>query len=557
MEPVQGGIVDQRQNRAMWWLACLLGISGLACFHWYGNATKGYIDTGSMFVWWVSQWFNEGSDLEHSPLLTFVAGGIFIYNWKRFGHLSRKTLEMMGSGFLVAGIFGNITGLFLQQTRFSIFGFLIYLCGLAALMGGRRGFSAIQFPLLLMLFTLPWGFLTDEFGFYLRLGVIHLSGEIANLAGIGIERSGTLLEATDGSFAYDVAPACSGMRSLLILSALSLIVGYLSFGSWWRRGLLLFLTFPYAFAGNVLRISAILFAANWFGEGAGMVVHEWFGFLVFIVVLGLALLSVSAIQRWFPEKQQGTVPFEAETPCVASVKGKSNWRMPAVLVFLGSVLILNVLFATRFENRRDDYQSGIHLNGEGDRPRPLPPKVGKGWLGETRTVTKAERAALPEDTGFARKLYQNWRGEPILLSIVLSGTDRSSIHRPEICLTAQGFRILEGETHSLGLDSGEIIPVTILDIGKQMKNSENAEGPWSGLFIYWFVGGESMVATENERMLTDYWDRLRGKPSRWAYVMIQTPLYPDRERALQRVQEFVSEALNEFQEEGLKVGVFP
>jgi hypothetical protein len=47
--------------------------------------------------------------------------------------------------------------------------------------------------------------------------------------GIDVLRSGTQLFAPDGSYQYDVAAACSGVRSLMALTALSLLVGYLNF----------------------------------------------------------------------------------------------------------------------------------------------------------------------------------------------------------------------------------------------------------------------------------------------------------------------------------------
>jgi exosortase/archaeosortase family protein len=90
-------------------------------------------------------------------------------------------------------------------------------------------------------------------------------------------------------------------------------VGYLNFRAWWLRGLVFLLSLPFTYVGNVVRISAIIFAAEVGGQRAGVIVHEWAGFLVFVIVLGLVLLSVSGLRRLLPSAvrppDQAPAPF--------------------------------------------------------------------------------------------------------------------------------------------------------------------------------------------------------------------------------------------------------
>jgi len=125
---------------------------------------------------------------------------------------------------------------------------------------------------------MPVGVL-DSVGFHLRLGVIATTEIIAGVAGIELVRNGTQLFSPDGSYQYDVAAACSGMRSLMAMLALSAIMGYIGPRSWWRRSVVFLLAFPLTFVGNVVRISAIVFAGEWLGQGAGEMVHDWAGFI--------------------------------------------------------------------------------------------------------------------------------------------------------------------------------------------------------------------------------------------------------------------------------------
>ena len=73
-----------------------------------------------------------------------------------------------------------------------------------------------------MLFAIPINVL-DSIGFWLRVWVVDASGAIARGAGIAVLQSGTQLVAPDGKYNYDVAAACSGIRSLTAMAALSLL----------------------------------------------------------------------------------------------------------------------------------------------------------------------------------------------------------------------------------------------------------------------------------------------------------------------------------------------
>ena len=60
------------------------------------------------------------------------------------------------------------------------------------------------------------------------------------------------------------------------------------------------------------------------------------------------------------------------------------------------------------------------------------------------TMSRSEYEALPKDTEFLKSAYTNAAGARISASIVLSGTARDSIHRPQRCLKGQG-NALDGE----------------------------------------------------------------------------------------------------------------
>ena len=137
------------------------------------------------------------------------------------------------------------------------------------------------------------------------------------------------------------------------------------------------------------------------------------------------------------------------------------------------------------------------------------------------------------------------------LSIVLSGRDRTSIHRPEICLVGQGWTIRGSARHEFRWpppDAGRVLPVTLLRIEREVPGPGGRPEKVPALFAYWFVGADKVVATHAGRMLHASWDRLRHlQAHRWAYVTVQTHALDGEAAALARMQEVLGHTLPEFQ----------
>jgi len=164
-----------------------------------------------------------------------------------------------------------------------------------------------------------------------------------------------------------------------------------------------------------------------------------------------------------------------------------------------------------------------------------------------------EREVLPPDTGFSRKNYVllhnlNVR---VFLSIVLSGRDRTSIHRPEICLVGQGWTITGRTQHRFTRPdvSGAPVPATVLRIEHEFTTPRGEKVKVPALFAYWFVGADRIVASHWERILYTSLDRLRHlQTHRWAYVVVQTIATDGEAAALARMQAILDGTLPKFQE---------
>jgi hypothetical protein len=165
-------------------------------------------------------------------------------------------------------------------------------------------------------------------------------------------------------------------------------------------------------------------------------------------------------------------------------------------------------------------------------------------------ILKEELEMLPKDTSFGRREYRATDGFAALVSAVLMGTDRSSIHRPEFCLTGQGLRIDEQVETAITIARPQPyeLPVMKLTATKEVEQDCRKE-TIRGIYVYWFVSGERLTARHAERM---WWmaEKLlaTGVLERWAYVSYFTVCAPGGEdAAFARLKELIVLSVPEYQ----------
>jgi EpsI family protein len=183
------------------------------------------------------------------------------------------------------------------------------------------------------------------------------------------------------------------------------------------------------------------------------------------------------------------------------------------------------------------------------------PKMVGGWYGTDLAVSEKERIVLGEGTEFARKSYRNGRGYEIIASIVLSGQDmNTSIHRPERCLPAQGYTVIDSRSVPLALPDRGLLRVTRLENVRSQTGGEGGPTTYS-LMYYWFAGHTETTGSHFTRTWFDVRDRLlHGYNQRWAYITVSAQLPPGAEKdpKVERVvdewtQDFIKQLLPKIQ----------
>lgn len=140
-----------------------------------------------------------------------------------------------------------------------------------------------------------------------------------------------------------------------------------------------------------------------------------------------------------------------------------------------------------------------------------------GFKSEKIEVSDAELQTLPKDTIFDKRRYLAPNGEWLMASLVIGGSSKSSLHRPEICLPSQGNRMTNPRT----VDAGGVSWRTL-----QLEHGSGA----SVGFAYTFYNQEGYHTSSHiARIFRDVIDRsFLARIDRWAMLTVVSPLTAGR-----------------------------
>ena len=250
-----------------------------------------------------------------------------------------------------------------------------------------------------------------------------------NIAGLSVRRSAERL-GMPYSLAVDVAEPCSGLRSLFALMALTAGYAYFNQPTWARRALLFACSIPLAVAGNVARIVSIcVLASSTDPQFATGFYHDYSGYIVFIVAIVLMVVAGELIDRLFGTVRKSPEHGAAEPapPCCGC--GGSAWAHASAAAFFAAVFLFQAYTPPAMVAKAPEVSFPEIAGYETDDEK----------YAEEQKISEAERKVLPRDTSIVKKVYVSPAGARMLVSYVIGGTSRASIHRPELCLPSQGF----------------------------------------------------------------------------------------------------------------------
>ncbi|WP_332876010.1 exosortase A [Massilia sp. S19_KUP03_FR1] len=224
-------------------------------------------------------------------------------------------LALLGMGWLAAHI-GEV-----QVIKQYMFVAMIPVIALAVF--GRRLAASLAFPLLFLLFAVPFG---EIFVGPLIEHTANFTVAAVRAVGIPVLRNGTRFELPTGS--WSVVEACSGVRYLISSITLGSLYAYLTFRSTKRRLMFVALSIVVPVVANWLRAFMIVMIGHLSGmELATGVDHLVYGWLFF----GLVMFIMFWIGSFWREDEAPTPAPVAAAP-VSQVTGRMAPLVAAVLV---------------------------------------------------------------------------------------------------------------------------------------------------------------------------------------------------------------------------------
>ncbi len=241
-------------------------------------------------------WYNDG-DMGHGFFVPVIAGYIAWQTRDRIRGVNPQPnwwgLAIMAFGAVQLWIGTLGAELFLARTSF-----VITIIGAVLLLGGPAYLKAFGFPLFLLFFMVPIpAIIYNQITFPLQLFASRVAEGSISVLGIPVIREGNILELAQQKL--NVVEACSGIRSLLTLTFLSLVYGYFTEKRGWVRVTLFLATIPIAIIQNAGRVTITGIASQFNPDLAEGWFHEAEGWVTFMVAFAiLALFHQLLIRTW-------------------------------------------------------------------------------------------------------------------------------------------------------------------------------------------------------------------------------------------------------------------
>jgi exosortase len=243
----------------------------------------------------VQQWFND-ENMGYAFFVPLVAGYVV---WLDRARIMEAPVKPCWSALtmVVAGFLFMLLGLLAALSVLARLGLWFTAVGVVWTIAGTAVLRTLLFPLGLLLFMFPIPLYVYQ-RMTLPLQTIATQMAALGLSAIGIPvlREGNTLTLADKTL--DVVEACSGIRSLLSLTFLSVAYGRLFEDRMWARIVLLVATVPIAILCNAARIVLTGILTQYAPAIAEGAYHAFEGWVIFMFELVTLLTFHRILERF-------------------------------------------------------------------------------------------------------------------------------------------------------------------------------------------------------------------------------------------------------------------
>ncbi len=246
----------------------------------------------------ISDW-SVDPNFSHGFLIPPIALYMVWVNKHRLAKLTPKPSNQ-GLVVIVLGMLIHLAGHAGAELFLMRFSMIVTLAGIIIFLLGWQFLKAMAIPLVYLIMMIPIpGILWNKIAFPLQLFAAKLSGELIQIIQIPVFREGNILHLSNTSL--EVVDACSGLRSLTSLIALTSIFAYLAPFTILKKWILFLSAVPIAVVVNVIRLTITAAMAYHISpDTAHGFLHDMSGLIIFGGALALVYLVFNiemAIER--------------------------------------------------------------------------------------------------------------------------------------------------------------------------------------------------------------------------------------------------------------------
>ena len=445
--------------------------------------------------------------------------------WQRKDKLEQMpfTGSWAGVALLLVGVLIVLVGQLSTIYTVSQYGFVIALIGAAYALMGWAAFKIIAVPLLLLFLMVPLpGFVFNNLSSQLQLISSQIGVAVIRLFGISVFLEGNVIDL--GVYKLQVVEACSGLRYLFPLIALSIIASYFYQAATWKKVVVILSSIPLTVLMNSFRIGVIGVLVEYYGiEQAEGFLHDFEGWIVFMACVALLVVLMWVLSRFGkdrrPFREVFGMDFPEPTPDdAAKVQRGISPHALVGLAFLAVGAAGSLLLGGRAEYipERPEFVN-------------FPLVLEQGWRGRNKVMDSIVEDVLKLDDYILADFVNGQNSVNFYVAYYGSQRAGAAAHSPASCLPGGGWRI---ESRSrVALDDGVHANRFVISMGEHRQ-----------LVYYWFKQRDRNVT--NEFMVKWYllWDALTRNRTDGALIRLTAMVRPgeDVESVEQRLRNFAS-----------------
>ena len=247
--------------------------------------------------WWLDPNFSHG-------VFVPIFSGYVLWQKRARLALIRPIPSLWGLPLVCLSLIVLIVGTFGSEVFLTRISLVLLGIGIVIYFLGWEMLRAVLFPLLFLTLMVPIpAIIFNQITFPLQILASKLAATALPWFGVPVLREGNVINLP--AMPLEIAEACSGIRSLLSLSTLAVIYGYLSETVVVLRVVLALASIPIAVAANGLRILGTgLLVQYWDPEKAEGFFHTFSGWLIFTVSLLMLFFLHHCLRLCLPRREE-------------------------------------------------------------------------------------------------------------------------------------------------------------------------------------------------------------------------------------------------------------